>query len=317
MKKFSPFIFITIVLFGCSTNQDGKPIQGKTELDEISVTGKVPGRIAELRIKEGDFVRKGDTLAVLDIPEVEAKKSQAAGAVESATAQYQMSRAGATQNQLIQLRSKKAALREQYEYAKKSVGRLENMVSDSLIPQQSYDEAYAKYQGAKAQLDAVEAEIADVEHGVRLEQQTMALGQRNRALGALEEVKVAENERYILAPADMIVESITLKQGELALPGYTLFKGTLPETLYFRFTLPEKELSRIQRGMEVKVHLVYENRDIPATITRVKQLPAYANIATAYPDYELQQSLFEIHATPVNRQDVKDVFAHTTATLKL
>src|SRR5690606_24502074 len=97
-------------------------------------------------------------------------------------------------------------------------------------PQQQYDEVFAKYQGAQAQLIAVDAEIADVKNGVRLEQQTMALGQQDRALGALQEVAVAEKERYIIAPQDMKIDAVTLKLGELALPGYTLFKRSEEHT---------------------------------------------------------------------------------------
>lgn len=316
MKLKVTIVLAAIMLAGCAEKSQA-PLQGKTEQEEISVVGKLAGRVRTILVREGDFVKKGDTLAILDIPEVDAKKAQAAGAIESASAQYQMSVKGATQNQLTQLNAKKSALEEQFAYAEKSVNRLKNMVKDSLIPQQTYDEAYAKYQGAKAQLAAVNAEIADVSHGVRIEQQQMALGQKNRALGAMQEVSTAEKERYILAPADMTIETITLKQGELALPGYTLFKGPLPGTTYFRFTLPETELAKIKKGMDVTVHVVYDNRDIPCTISMVKQLPAYANIATAYPDYEMQQSLFEIHAVPVDSADVSDLFSKTTVTLKL
>lgn len=317
MKKISFLIVVVAVVSSCGKNTKRIGIQGKTEQDEISVVGKIPGRIDTLYVAEGDFVQKGDTLAILDIPEVEAKRAQAAGAVESAEAQYNMSVAGATKNQLAQLNAKKAALQEQYDFAEKSINRLQNMVQDSLVPQQTFDEAYAKFQGAKAQLFAVQAEIADVEHGVRLEQQQMALGQKNRALGALMEVTTTENERYILAPADMTIDMITLKRGELALPGYTLFKGIMPGSTYFRFTIPENELEKVEKGKEVSIHIEYKNVSIPGVIIHVKQLPAYANIATAYPDYEIQQSLFEIKVSPMNQEDVKDVFSKTTVTLKL
>lgn len=317
MKKLSILIAFAAIVSSCGKSNQRIGIQGKTEQDEISVVGKIPGRIDTLFVSEGDFVKKGDTLAILDIPEVDAKRAQAAGAVESAEAQYNMSVAGATKNQLAQLNAKREALQEQFDFAEKSINRLENMVRDSLVPQQTYDEAYAKFQGARAQLLAVKAEIADVEHGVRLEQQQMALGQKNRALGALLEVTTAENERYIIAPTNMTIDMITLKRGELALPGYTLFKGIMPESTYFRFTIPENDLQKVEKGMEVTIHVEYSNQDIPAVITHIKQLPAYANIATAYPDYEIQQSLFEIKISPKNQEDVKDIFSKTTVTLKL
>ena len=316
MKKLLVFIGICTMASCSNKSEVAKSIQGKIERDEIAVVGKLAGRIDKILVNEGDFVKKGDTLAILDIPEVAAKKAQAQGAVKSAEAQYEMSVHGATSNQLKQLNAKKAALNEQYQFAKKSLNRLEAMVKDSLVPQQQYDEVFAKYQGAQAQLIAVDAEIADVKNGVRLEQQTMALGQQDRALGALQEVAVAEKERYIIAPQDMKIDAVTLKLGELALPGYTLFKGSLPETTYFRFTVPESSISAYEIGTTVSVHVPYKKVDIAGIIQNVKQIGAYANIATAYPDYDIQDPLYEVTVRPTQMQDAKDLLAKSTVTIK-
>lgn len=316
MKKLLVFIGICTIASCSNKSEVAKSIQGKIERDEIAVVGKLAGRIDKILVNEGDFVKKGDTLAILDIPEVAAKKAQAQGAVKSAEAQYEMSVHGATSNQLKQLNAKKAALNEQYQFAKRSLNRLEAMVKDSLVPQQQYDEVFAKYQGAQAQLIAVDAEIADVKNGVRLEQQTMALGQQDRALGALQEVAVAEKERYIIAPQDMKIDAVTLKLGELALPGYTLFKGSLPETTYFRFTVPESSISAYEIGTTVSVHVPYKKVDIAGIIQNVKQIGAYANIATAYPDYDIQDPLYEVTVRPTQLQDAKDLLAKSTVTIK-
>lgn len=316
MKKIYLLLVVVISAVGC-----GKPktevIQGKIERGQIGIVSKIPGKIIEIRIQEGDFVKKGDTLAILDIPEVDAKKSQAEGAVQSAKAQYDMTLKGATDNQLKQLDAKQKALKEQYELAQKSINRLSNMLKDSLVSQQMYDEAFAKYQGAQSQYLAVQAEISDVKYGARIEQQKMALGQQERALGALQEVSVADSERYIIAPQDMTVESITLKAGELALPGYTLISGTISESTYFRFTIPESRLSKVQKGQEVTVNIVYNKSQVKGKVISVKALGAYANIATAYPDYEIQESLFEIKISPVDISQTKDLFTKTTVTLEL
>lgn len=316
MKKIYLLLVVVISAVGC-----GKPktevIQGKIERGQIGIVSKIPGKIIEIRIQEGDFVKKGDTLAILDIPEVDAKKSQAEGAVQSAKAQYDMTLKGATDNQLKQLEAKQKALKEQYELAQKSIDRLSNMLKDSLVSQQMYDEAFAKYQGAQSQYLAVQAEISDVKYGARIEQQKMAFGQQERALGALQEVSVADSERYIIAPQDMTVESVTLKAGELALPGYTLISGTISESTYFRFTIPESRLSKVQKGQEVMVNVVYNKSQVKGKITSVKALGAYANIATAYPDYEIQESLFEIKISPIDVEQAKDLFTKTTVTLEL
>jgi len=268
-------------------------------------------------VKEGDLVQKGDTLAILDIPEVDAKKSQAEGAVISAKAQYSMALKGATDNQIKQLEAKKMGLKEQFEFAQKSIKRLSNMIKDSLVSQQTFDEAFAKYQGAQAQYNAVLAEIDDAKKGVRIEQQKMALGQQDRAYGALQEVESANKERYVLAPQDMSIETITRNLGELALPGYTLFNGYINNSTYFRFTVPESQLSSFKKGQEVTINIPNSDKRIKGKITIIKQLGAYGNIATAYPDYELQESLFEMRITPININESKDLITKTTVTLSL
>ena len=316
MKKIYLLLVTVISVIGCSKPKT-EVIQGKIEREQIGIVSKIPGKIIEIRIQEGDFVRKGDTLAILDIPEVDAKKSQAEGAVQSAKAQYDMTLKGATDNQLKQLDAKQKALKEQYELAQKSINRLANMLKDSLVSQQMYDEAFAKYQGAQSQYLAVQAEISDVKYGARIEQQKMAFGQQERALGALQEVLVADSERYIIAPQDMTVESVTLKAGELALPGYTLISGTISESTYFRFTIPESQLSKVQKGQEVTVNIVYNKSQVKGKVISVKALGAYANIATAYPDYEIQESLFEIKISPIDIEQAKDLFTKTTVTLEL
>ncbi|KQB99067.1 HlyD family secretion protein [Pedobacter sp. Hv1] len=317
MKKNIIILLSLFALVSCKRKDTVNGlIQGKVERDEIAVVGKIAGRIKQVKVKEGDFVKQGDTLAILDIPEVDAKKAQAQGAVKSADAQYDMSVRGATVNQLKQLDAKRNALKEQYGFAKKSLSRIQAMVSDSLVPQQQYDEVYAKYQGALAQYTAVEAEIADVKNGVRIEQQTMALGQKDRALGALQEVQTAEKERFIIAPQDMRIETITLKVGELALPGYTLFTGSLKGSVYFRFTVPETSLMAYKKGEEITVSIPYKNnQQLTGVIRNVKQIGAYANIATAYPDYNMQDALYEVSVSPKNSADADDLQTKSTVTI--
>ena len=81
-------------------DRDPEVIQGQVEVSEYRVSSKVPGRILELRVKEGDFVHVGDTLAILDAPEVLAKRSQAQSAEDAAAAISEMAQNGARQQQI-------------------------------------------------------------------------------------------------------------------------------------------------------------------------------------------------------------------------
>lgn len=316
MKHKLILICLLVLMLSCGKKTENQ-IKGKIEREQIAVTSKIPGRIVKLYVSEGHQVKKGDTLAFLDSPEVDAKRAQALGALTSAEAQYNMAVRGASVNQLQQLEAKRSALKEQFAFAEKSLKRLENLVKDSLVPQQSYDETYAKYQAAKSQLMAVNAEIAGVKNGVRIEQQTMALGQKERAQGALKEVEVAEKELYVIAPQDMSIETCTLQVGELALPGYTLFSGYLSDSTYFRFSIPESQLDDFSIGEEKEVKVFYNDQTIKGKVNSVKQLGAYANIATAYPDYEIQQALFEVKILPQDIQQAQSLYTKATVLVSI
>ncbi len=305
-----------LIFVACSEEVKEKPIEGKVEREQVSVVTKVPGKIAKIFVEEGDLVHAGDTLAILSIPEVDAKEEQAKGALQSADAQYNMAVKGATKGQLVQLHAKVDGLKEQYEFARKSIGRLEALLLDSLIPQQKYDETYAKYQGAKNQYLAAQAELEEARNGARREQQIMALGQKERALGAVSEVNVAAQEKYVIAPQDMSVETINLKTGELAMAGYPIINGYLDRSTYFRFTLPENQIGNLQKGGAVEVEIPYLNhKKVSAKVVSIKALNAYANIASAYPDFDPQLAVFELKVVPEDAAGTKDLLTKTLVIL--
>jgi HlyD family secretion protein len=81
----------------------------------------------------------------------------------------------------------------------------------------------------------------------------------------------------------------------------------LTSSIYFRFTIPENQLDKVKKGQEINIHIPYKNKDIKGIVTTIKQLGAYGN---AYPDYEMQESLFEIKIIPSNsEEEAKDLIA--------
>ncbi|WP_162073792.1 HlyD family secretion protein [Chryseobacterium fistulae] len=318
MQKNIFLLFVVFCVFtACEKKKERlNDSEGKAKKEVISFAPKVTGRILKIYVSEGQFIKKGDTLALLDVPEVSAKIAQAQGAVSAATAQEQMAKNGATADQLKQLQAKYNGLREQYEFAQKSFKRASNMHRDSLMSPQAYDEVYAKLQGAKAQYDAAIAELDDVKRGTRFEKVEMATGQASQAKGALQEANVAYSERYIIATNDMEVETISLNVGELATAGYALFNGYIPESTYFRFTIPESEILKYKKGQTVTIQVVYNKENIQGVISYIKQLTRYADITTAYPDYQLQDAIYEIKVKPNDIHKSKDILVNANVILK-
>lgn len=318
MKSTSKILSVLTLftLVNCSEKPAERAIEGKTRKELVTFSPKVTGRILEIYVEEGQTVKAGDTLAKLDVPEVSAKIAQAKGATSAAKAQAQMARNGATADQMRQLRAKQKGLQEQYQYAQKAYNRARNMYRDSLLSPQNYDEAFAKYQGAKAQLDAANAELHDVQIGTRYEKIEMAEGQANQAMGALQEATVAYSERYVIATNDMEIETVSLNKGELATAGFALFSGYIPDTTYFRFTVPESKISAYEKGKTVKMVVNYNQKEITGRIVSIKQLAKYADITTAFPDYNPEDAVYEIKVIPDNRAQLGNILVNSNVVLK-
>ncbi|WP_343561629.1 biotin/lipoyl-binding protein [Sphingobacterium sp.] len=276
-----------MMLCSCQERYGKERLTGKIKKETITFTPKVTGRILKLYVREGDKIQPGDILAMLDVPEVSAKLSQAKGAVKFAAAQNLLVDNGATQNQLKQLRAKYETADEQLVFAKKSYDRAKAMYNDSLISPQDYDGIYSKYWNAVAQRDAVAAELNEAEVvGTRFESKLTAQGQQDQAQGSLVEAEIAYSERYIVATNYMSLETIALREGELAVAGHPVFSGFLPASIWFRFTIPESKIKGYQHGGKVVVNVPYNGLNIKGIIRTIKQMPRYADITTAYPDYD-------------------------------
>ncbi|MDF2514929.1 MAG: secretion protein HlyD family protein [Sphingobacterium sp.] len=295
----STILSIVILTSSCHQKYDKERLAGKIKKETVTFAPKVTGRILKIYVKEGDNIKPGDTLAMLDVPEVNAKVAQARGAVKAATAQNMLADNGATRNQLKQVHAKYGAASEQYQFAKKTYDRATAMYNDSLISPQSYDEIFSKYKSARAQLDAVSAELNEAAIvGTRIESKLTTQGQQDQATAALAEIEVAYSERYIIATNYMALETIALREGELATAAHPIFSGFLPASTWFRFTVPESKISPYKKGLNITVNIPYKKLDIQGKIATIKQMPRYADISTAYPDYEMDDAVYEIKIIP-------------------
>jgi HlyD family secretion protein len=320
--KNSSLSYAWLLLFlsascGDNTNTEGSiENQGKVKKETVSVVPKLAGRILQINVTEGQAVHKGDTLAVLDVPEISSKLQQAEGAISSAQGQLNLALNGATGEQVDQLQGQIDAANAQLQFAEESFQRMQNMYKDSLISAQQFGEVRSKYMAAQAQVRALQAKDRELKKGARPENIQAARGQVQRAVGARNEVLQAQKERYIIAPADMVIESIALQPGELATPGYTIFTGFQSGTTYFRFTVSESKVNAFQLNQPVNVKVPYINKTIPAKVISVKQLPKYAENTSTSPNYKLGESIFELKVVPTDEQGASELYANSTVLLE-
>lgn len=310
---------IILIVFTNSCNNKDQEItsyRGKVKFETISLSSKLGGRINKLYVEEGQTVQKGDTLVEINIPEVDAKIKQIDGMIKAANAQLNMAYNGATLEQKNQITGKLDASIAQLNFAQESYNRLQLMFVDSLVSKQKFEEVEMKVKMAEAQVNAITAKKEEIDKGARIELIEQAKGQLIKAEGVKEELMVAAAEKYMIAPANMSIETISLKEGELLTPGYTMINAYEDESVYFRFTIPESKIHNFKKGQELTLVNPYSEEENVAKISIIKQLPKYANITSTDPLYKLSESIYEIKLLPVGNVSKQTFYNNSTILIK-
>ena len=292
-------VAIVAVIGFFALDRDPEIIQGQVEVSEYRVSSKVPGRIQEIRVKEGDFVRAGDTLAILDAPEVRAKMQQAQGAEGAASALEQMARNGARKEQVQGafqlLQQAKAGL----EIAEKSYRRVQRLFDEGVVSAQKRDEAEAMFKASEAQVKAAQSQYDMAVNGARQEEKQAAQAQVERARGAVQEVNAYIGETVQTAQMDGEVSSIYPKVGELVGTGSPIMTISMMDDLWGTFNVREDQLGKLQVGQEFDAFVPAFNKTIRMKVYHMKDQGAYAvwKATKATGQYDLRT--FEVKARPI------------------
>ena len=259
---FAAVVVIVALIGFLALGRDPDIIQGQVEVSEYRVSSKVPGRILELRVKEGDFVKAGDTLAILDAPEVRAKMSQAQGAESAAAALELKAQNGARKEQIQGAFSVLQQAKAGYEIAEKSYNRVQRLFDEGVMSAQKRDEAFANYKAMEAQMKAAQSQYDMAVNGARMEDKMAASAQVNRAKGAVQEVNSYINETVQIAQKEGEVTDIYPKVGELVGTGSPIMSIAMMEDMWGTFNVREDQLNGMQVGSEFTVFVPAFNKEV-------------------------------------------------------
>lgn len=274
-------------------------IQGYVEVSEYRVSSKVPGRVLELRVKEGDYVKVGDTLAILDAPDVKAKLAQAQSAESAATAMDQMANNGARREQIngafALLQQAKAGL----EIAQKSYNRVQRLYDEGVMSAQKRDEAFANYKALEAQVKAAKSQYDMAVNGARSEEKLAAAAQVNRAKGAVQEVSSYINETMQIAQKEGEVSDVFPKVGELIGTGSPIMNISILDDMWGTFNVREDQLNGMQVGSTITAFVPAFNKDIKMKVYYIKDQGSYATWKATKANGQYDLKTFEVKARPI------------------
>ena len=283
--------------------RDPEIMQGQVEASEYRVSSKVPGRILEIRVKEGDYVKVGDTLAILDAPEVRAKMEQARGAEDAASAIELKAQNGARKEQIQGayqlLQQAKAGL----EIAEKSYKRIQRLFDEGVMSAQKRDEVFAQYKAMEAQCKAAQSQYDMAVNGARREDKLAAQAQVSRARGAVQEVNSYLGETVQVAQMEGEVSSIYPKVGELVGTGSPIMTISMMNDMWGTFNVREDQLNGLQVGTEFSAYVPAFNKDIKMKVYYMKDQGSYAVWKATKTNGQYDLKTFEVKARPVEKME--------------
>ena len=307
---------IVLIVVGLCLPERADIIQGQVETTDYRVSSKVPGRVLEIRVGEGDMVRKGDTLVILEAPDVSAKLDQASALYEAAQALDEKARNGAQKEQIAGAFEMWQKAKAGLDVAEKSYKRVANLFEKGVVSAQKHDEAKAQYEAMVATEKAAKSQYDMAKNGVRYEDRKAANAKVKQAEGAVSEVSSYINETVLTAMDDGEVTEIFPELGELVGSGAPIMNVAMTGKVSLSFNVREDFLPGITVGVEKDAYIPAFDKTIRVRITRIKNVGDFAvwKATKASDGYDLK--MFEVRAVPVEGADLKDVRSGMTAIIQ-
>ena len=270
-------VVIIVALIGfLALDRTPDVIQGQVEVTEYRVSSKVPGRILELRVSEGDYVKAGDTLAILDAPDVRAKMEQARSAESAAAALELKAQNGARKEQIQGAYNVYQQAKAGFEIAEKSYQRIQRLYDEGVMSAQKRDEVYANYKAMEAQMMAAQSQYDMAVNGARMEDKMAAAAQVGRAKGAVQEVNSYIHETVQIAQKEGEVANIYPKVGELVGTGSPIMSIAVMDDMWGTFNVREDQLNGMQVGSEFTAFVPAFNKEVKMKVYYLKDQGSYA-----------------------------------------
>ena len=295
------FIVVLIVTVGVSVigmslmSRQPMVLQGQVEATEIRISGKLPGRVDSFLVQEGDWVKAGDTLVVINSPTIEAKYRQVNALEQVAQEQNKKIDAG-TRRQIIatalQLWNKTLA--------QTTYQRILTLYKDSVVTSQRKDEVEAMYKAAQAAERAAYQQYQMAVDGAQSEDRAAARSLVDAARSTVDEVSALLVDSRLTAPEDGQIATIFPKRGELVAPGTPIMSLVVMSDAHVVLNIREDLMPQFKMGGTFKADIpALGKKDIEFRIYYISPLGSFATWKSTKQTGSYDMQTFEIHARPV------------------
>ena len=306
-KMLIVLVLVALVVLGVAqlkkfaTEPREQFLQGQMEARRVLVSGKVPGRIEALFVREGDLVYKDSLVALISSPEIEAKKIQAEGALGAAKAQANKARNGARSEDITALKAMADRAQDAATLAKNTYDRVQKLFDEGVLPLQKRDEAETQMKASQSAADAAKAQYDQAVAGARSEDKAAANALVMQARGASAEVDAYLEETKIRSPITGEVSLKLAEEGEVVGSGMPVVAVTDLDDAWAVFHLREDLLKNVYKGRVLTMHIPALDRDVEMEVSYIASVGDYATWRSSKESGGFDLKTFEVRLRPTEK----------------
>ncbi len=245
-------LFLTLA---CSSFDSDSMIEesGTIEVTSVIISSKTNGELIELRVDEGDFVKKGDTLAIVDTESLKLQLNQLIATRLAAEAQLKLVETGARSEDKKQAKELMNQAQNNLNLAAINKSRYEKLLSEHAITQSQFDEIETKYNISLSQYNSARANYNKVENISREEEIDVARANLKKAEAGEQLIMKSIRDSYITSPIDGQIVKSFVELGETITVMSSMFKIADQREAELVIYISEESLGKVKLGQNVEI----------------------------------------------------------------
>lgn len=306
-----------LITFGLWKSYQPKTVdvQGRVEAETIHISTKVPSRIEEIFVQDGQKVKKGQALVRLSSPEIEAKKQQALAMLQSALALQSTADRGSQQENIATLYANWQSMKAQENLANITYQRGATLFNQGVISRQRRDEMHAAAQSASQLTEAAYQQYARAKRGSTTEQKSTADAQVAIAKAAVAEANALETETKLVSPINGTVSKIYGKPSELVVTGVPVVSLIQDDEMWISLNVREDQYAQVYQAKALDGFIPALNKTVPFNIKNIDAEGDFATIKTTRQTGGYDIRSFKVKLAPA--EELKDLKVGMSVIFKL
>lgn len=279
-------------------------LQGQIEAEEYNISGLLPGRIEDIYVKKGQYVKKGDILVHVISKEVNAEYEAQKSLEKAANLQSEKLDSGSRKELVSIAKELWDGTKADLKLAKTTYDRISALYEDSIVSLQRKDEVEAIYKSALAAERAAYYQYQIAKDGAQEQDKASAKEMAKAAKHNAEVVKSLLKDSRLTSPISGQVATIALNEGELSSIGTSIMTIVDIENPYLVLNVREDLLNNFKMGYDILCEIpALGLEDVPFTINYISPLGSFATWKATKDSGGYDLRTFEIQAVPRYKVD--------------